>query len=84
MLNALEPMELLDFEIFKQDLSYHYMCQMDRETILQVANGENKCRVCLGMKDQIRIHSLPDYPGEVRKWPSLCKTSRSHAFLIGG
>ena len=77
-------MMLLDFEIFNQDLSYQYMCQMDKETIVQVTDGRNKCRVCFGMNDQLRITNLPDYPGATREWPSLCRTSQNHAFLIGG
>ena len=77
-------MMLLDFEIFNQDLSYQYMCQMDKETIVQVTDGRNKCRVCFGMNDQLRITNLPDYPGAAREWPSLCRTSQNHAFLIGG
>lgn len=64
-----------------------YMCQMDKRTIFQVREYQNKCRVLYiteKSSDKFNERAMLDYPGEAREYPSLCKTSEEHAFLIGG
>lgn len=65
-----------------------YSCQMSRQTIFQVSDLKTRCRTLelIESADKFSVseRTYEDYPGSARQSPSLCKTSRKHAFLIGG
>ena len=63
-----------------------YSCQMDRTTIFQVLDRQSKSRVLKWARIDERFikRALPDYPDQARWYPSICRTSQKHAFLIGG
>ena len=62
-----------------------FMCQMDYKTVFQVQDGDVKCRTLIMDSDKFKeVRPMPDYPGKKREWPSLCRVSSTHAFLIGG
>ena len=73
--------------VTQMDMVGWYSCQFDVHTILQVKDRLRKCRTLkmLARVDQgFNERALPDYPDQARWYPSLCKTSEKHAFLIGG
>ena len=63
-----------------------YSCQMDNFSIFQVKDHAKMCR-SLKIDDRKGIVSqraLPSYPGQERRFFSVCKTNNMHAFILGG
>ena len=72
------------------DITYWESCQIDNQNVFQVRAGGDKCggincrRLKITGSGEFSKQALQRFPAHARTYPSLCKTSDNHVFVIGG